>query len=259
MDSRLVDCRNDSAKADTDLTMKTIDHKNRDAEKVEQMFSNIASRYDLLNHVLSFGMDFGWRKKVARETGKTNCRDIIDVCTGTGDMAIELCKFWKGKAHIEGLDFSGELIEVGRKKVRQADLQSKINFREGNAEKLPYDDEKFDAVTITFGLRNIHDRLKALKEFYRVTKPGGCFVCLEFSQPPNPVFSGVYFFYLMKIAPLVSKMLGSDPAAYQYLGNTIRDFPSPDKLCRLIESAGWKNVSYRLLAGGIVAIHRGEK
>jgi demethylmenaquinone methyltransferase/2-methoxy-6-polyprenyl-1,4-benzoquinol methylase len=246
--------------------MNHIDHKKRDAKKVEQMFSNIATRYDLLNHVLSFGLDIGWRKKVAMETGrcdsiprKIKCHRILDVCTGTGDMAIELCRFWKGTAQVEGLDFSQELINIGREKVQKAKLNNLITFREGNAEKLPYDDEQFDAVTITFGLRNINNRFKALKEFYRVTKPGGRFVCLEFSQPTNPFFTHIYFFYLMKLAPFVSKIFGSDHAAYQYLGNTIKDFPSPPELISLIESAGWKEVANYNLAGGIVAVHRGSK
>jgi demethylmenaquinone methyltransferase/2-methoxy-6-polyprenyl-1,4-benzoquinol methylase len=239
--------------------MHIIDHKERDAEKVEEMFSKIADRYDLLNHVLSLGLDILWRKRVAQETGNINCHKILDVCTGTGDMAIELCKFWKGRADIEGIDFSRELIEIGRKKVGKANLKDKITFREGNAEKLPYENEQFNAVTITFGLRNIKNRLKALKEFYRVASPGGCFVCLEFSQPANPVFSKLYFFYLTRLAPFISKLLGSDPAAYQYLGNSIKDFPSPSELIDLIESAGWKDVTYRKLAGGIVALHRGIK
>lgn len=239
--------------------MVHIDHKKRDAKKVEQMFSGIAGRYDLLNHVLSFGLDFGWRKRVAQETGKISCRNILDVCTGTGDMAIELCKFWKGEAYIEGIDFSRELIEVGRKKIKGANLTDRITFKEGNAEKLPYKDGQFDTITITFGLRNINNRLKALKEFYRVTKPGGCFICLDFSRPLNPVFSRVYFFYLAKLAPVISKLLGSEPTAYQYLGNTIKDFPPPQGLVELIESAGWTDVTYKRLAGGIVAIHRGSK
>ena len=239
--------------------MNTIDHKERDAKKVEQMFSGIAGRYDLLNHVLSLGLDYVWRRKVARETGKVSCRRILDVCTGTGDMAIELSSFWKGKAQIDGLDFSRELINVGRKKIESKKLQNVITFREGNAETLPYKNEQYDAVTITFGLRNIKDRPKALKEFYRVTKPGGCFVCLEFSQPVNPVFSRIYFFYLMRVAPFMSRLLGSDPAAYKYLGNTITEFPSPNELHGLIESAGWRDVSYKMLTGGIVAVHSGYK
>jgi len=239
--------------------MNQIDHKERDAEKVEQMFSKIADRYDLLNHVLSLGLDIRWRKRVAVETGRVDCHRILDVCTGTGDMAMELCRFWKGRVHIEGLDFSHELIEIGRKKIERANLNNKITFREGNAEMLPYENEYFEAITITFDLRNIQNRLKALREFYRVTKPGGCFVCLEFSQPFKPVFARIYFFYLMKFVPWMSKILGSNPEAYQYLGNTIKDFPHPLELIKLIESSGWKDVTHKKLAGGIVAIHQGYK
>jgi demethylmenaquinone methyltransferase / 2-methoxy-6-polyprenyl-1,4-benzoquinol methylase len=244
---------------DSKNSINHIDHKERHAKNVEQMFSRIAARYDLLNHVLSLGLDILWRKKVARETARIDCRNILDVCTGSGDMAIELCRFWKGRAHVAGLDFSHELVQRAGKKVESAGLQDLITFREGNAESLPYRDEQFDAITITFGLRNIHDRLKALKEFYRVAKPGGCFICLEFSQPVNPFFSRLYFFYLMKLAPFVSRVLGSDPSAYEYLGNTIKDFPPPKELITLIQSAGWKGVTYKRLAGGIVAIHQGRK
>ena len=239
--------------------MDHIDHKKRDARKVERMFSGIAPRYDLLNHLLSLGLDIGWRKKVARETGKIDCRRILDVCTGTGDMAVELCRFWRGKVHVDAIDFSRDLIEIGRRKIQKAGMNGRITFREGDAERLPYKDGQFDALTITFGLRNINDRPKALREFYRVTRPGGCFICLEFSRPANRLFERIYFLYLMKLVPLVSGILGSDPAAYKYLGNTILDFPSPSELVRLIASAGWKEVTGRKLAGGIVAIHRAVK
>ena len=239
--------------------MNHVDHKERDAKEIERMFSNIAARYDFLNHLLSLGLDIGWRKRVAKETGKLDCSRILDVCTGTGDMAIQLCEYWRGSAHIEGLDFSRGLIEIGRKKVKKANLDDKIDLIEGNAERLPFEDEQFDAVTITFGLRNINDRRKALEEFHRVTVSGGLFVCLEFSQPESRFFSKLYSLYLMKFVPLVSKILGSDPAAYRYLGKTIKDFPSPPDLVNMIAAAGWKEVSYSKLAGGIVAIHRGIK
>jgi demethylmenaquinone methyltransferase/2-methoxy-6-polyprenyl-1,4-benzoquinol methylase len=124
---------------------------------------------------------------------------------------------------------------------------------------LPYSAEQFDAITITFGLRNIKNRLKALQEFYRVAKTESCFVCLEFSQPGNPLFSSIYSLYLMKLVPRVALLFGSDPAAYRYLGDTIKDFPSPSELAGLITSAGWKAVSYKTLSGGIVAIHKGIK
>lgn len=239
--------------------MNTIDYRKRDAAEVERMFSRIGRRYDLLNHVLSLGLDVRWRRNVARDTARIDCRTILDVCTGTGDMAFELSRFWGDKIRVEGVDFSRALLERARQKCRDLRLDHRVTFREANAEMLPYPDSVFDAVTITFGLRNIRDRSTALKEFFRVTRPGGRFVCLEFSQPKNLLLAPLYDLYLTKFVPLVSRLFGSDPEAYRYLGNTIKDFPSPDILATMISSAGWTGVSFELLSGGIVAIHRGEK
>ncbi len=239
--------------------MSAVNHKDRTPREVKRMFSRIALRYDLLNHLLSLGLDFGWRKKVSEQTARTECRRILDVCTGTGDMAISLCHYWKEKAHIDAIDFSPELLAIGEMKTKKAGVQDCITFREANAEQIPFSDESFDAVTIAFGLRNIQDRKGALVDFLRVTKPKGCFVCLEFSQPGNRLFSSVYSFYLTRFVPAVSAIFGSDPGAYRYLGETIKDFPTAKQLSRMIEAAGWRNVSYETLAGGIVAIHRAEK
>jgi len=241
------------------MVKQVVDYKERRASDVDRMFSSIAPRYDLLNHILSFGLDMGWRRRVALETRKIECQKILDVCTGTGDMAIELSRQWKGRVHIEAIDFSQELIDIGRKKLKKARLNGTISFGESNAEALPYKDEQFDVVTITFGLRNIMNRIHALKEFHRVTKPGGLFLCLEFSQPAHKVLSTLYSFYLMKFVPLIAVVLGSNPDAYRYLGMTIKDFPPPRKLVQLIESAQWKDVRHVSLAGGIVALHQGIK
>ncbi len=239
--------------------MNEVDHRKRDAREVSRMFSGIGDRYDLLNHVLSFGLDIGWRRAAARETRVAHCERILDVCTGTGDMALELNRFWKGRVFIEGLDLSSSLLEKARRKAAQAKADHLIVFREGNAESLPYPDAAFDAITITFGLRNVTDRAKALREFHRVAKRGARFVCLEFSRPTNPFFSALYAVYLTRVVPLLSRVFGSDPTAYRYLGNTIRDFPNPSELALLIESAGWNRVSYRRLSWGIVALHTGVK
>lgn len=236
-----------------------VDYKERRASEIERMFSSIAPHYDLLNHILSFGLDIRWRKRVASETSKIACQKILDVCTGTGDMAIELCRYWKGRVHIEAIDFSRQLIKIGQKKIKKARLNGKISLGESNAEALPYKDEQFDVITITFGLRNIRNRLQALKEFYRVTKPGGLLICLEFSKPTHKVFSALYSFYLIKFVPLIAVVLRSDPDAYRYLEMTIKDFPSPQELIQLIESAGWQDVTHLSLAGGIVAMHQGRK
>lgn len=241
------------------MVKQDVDYKKRRASDVDRMFSSIAPRYDLLNHILSFGLDKGWRRRVASETRKIDCQKILDVCTGTGDMAIELSRQWKGDIHIEAIDFSQELIDIGRKKLRKARLNGTISLGASNAEALPYKDDQFDVVTITFGLRNIMNRIEALKEFHRVTKPGGLFLCLEFSQPAHKVFSALYSFYLIKLVPLIAVALGSDPDAYRYLGMTIKDFPPPRKLGQLMESAHWKDVTHTSLAGGIVALHQGKK
>lgn len=236
-----------------------IDHSLRNPEKIEGMFSNIAKRYDLLNHLLSFGFDFSWRKKVAKETLRTQCNRILDVCTGTADMAIELCKAHGDSVLVNGLDFSIELMKIGFNKTKKYSFENTIEFICGNAEELPFKDNSFDAITITFGLRNIQDRIKALKEFHRVTKNGGIFLCLEFSQPTNRLFSKLYYFYLSSFAPLISKIAGSKPSAYIYLKNSIKDFYTPDELCNLIEISGWKHADYKRFTGGIVAIHRAYK
>lgn len=241
------------------MVKHVVNHEDRRASDVEWMFSSIAPRYDLLNHLLSFGLDKGWRRRVALETRKIDCQKILDVCTGTGDMAMELGRQWKGRVHIEAVDLSQELIDIGQKKFRKARLNGTISFRKSNAEALPYKDEQFDIVTITFGLRNIMNRIQALKEFHRVTKPGGLFLCLEFSQPAHKVLSTLYSFYLIKLVPLIAAVAGSDADAYRYLGMTIKDFPPPRKLVQLIESAQWKEVTYGSLAGGIVALHQGRK
>lgn len=236
-----------------------FDYKERRASEIERMFSIIAPRYDLLNHVLSFGLDISWRRRVASETRRIDCRKILDVCTGTGDMAVELCRLWNGEVHVEAVDFSRELIKIAQKKLKKIRSKDTIGFRVSNAEALPFKDEQFDVITITFGLRNIRDRIQALKEFYRVIKPGGIFLCLEFSQPDHKVFNGLYSFYLMKLVPLIAAIMGLDADAYRYLGMTIKDFPSPLELVHLIESSGWKDVTYRSLACGIVTIHQGRK
>jgi len=241
------------------MVKQAVDYRERRASEVYRMFSSIAHRYDLLNHILSFGLDKGWRLRVASETRKTDCQKILDVCTGTGDMAIELCQQWKGQVRIEAIDFSRELIEIGREKVKKAGLNGTISFKESNAEDLPYKDDLFDVTTITFGLRNIMNRIQALKEFYRVTKPGGLLICLEFCQPTHKTFRHLYSFYLMKLVPLIAGVLRSDTDAYRYLGMTIKDFPPPGKLVQLMESAAWKDVSYYSLARGIVAIYQGWK
>ena len=203
-------------------------------------------------------MDVGWRRTVAKETWVVECERILDICTGTGDMAVELHRFWEGQAEIVGIDFSREAIELARRKISDLNLAEWISFIEGDATKMPFDDEEFDALTIGFGFRNIQDRAGALKEFLRVTKPGGIFICLEVTQP-SVLFKPFYFFYMLKLVPVIAGIMKSDKEAYRYLGRSIRAFPASAEFAAFISEAGWTDVRYRKLGLGTVAVHTAIK
>ncbi len=232
-----------------------VEHKQRSLEEVSDMFDKTSENYDLLNFIFSFGMDGGWRRKAVREALRTECRRVLDVCTGTGETAIALAKNLQGGAQINGVDFSRKSLERGREKILDQGLAEHINLSHGDATDLPFADGTFDAVTITFGLRNLSDREKGLKEFLRVTRPEGCLVCLEFSHPPNRVVAASSAFYIHKVIPQIARLFRTDGQAYYYLGETIRDFPDAPKLAGIIESTGWEEVSYKYMGLGGVAIH----
>ncbi len=234
------------------------DHNKRAPEDVQRLFNTIAPGYDRLNRIVSLGLDVGWRRRVARATRSVEADQILDVCTGTGDLAIELARMKHGQAHVNGVDFSRAAVALGQQKVKALGLSEYVDLIEGDAMHLPFEDEVFDVVTIGFGFRNIQDRKKALRDFLRVTKPGGMFVCLEVSQPPAVLKSG-YYLYMLYIVPLIARLLGADPQAYQYLGRSIRAFPGAREFAEFIESSGWKNVTYRKLGLGSVAIHKAYK
>jgi demethylmenaquinone methyltransferase / 2-methoxy-6-polyprenyl-1,4-benzoquinol methylase len=234
------------------------DHNKRAPEDVQRMFNAIAPGYDRLNRIVSFGLDLGWRRDVAHETWAVECEQILDVCSGTGDLAIELCRFWKGQAHIDAVDFSKEVVEIGKKKVANLGMSEYIQLVEGDAMNLPFEDDTFDALTIGFGFRNIQDREKALREFLRVVKPGGLFVCLEVTQPAK-VIKPFYYFYMMKMVPEIAHLMGQDMMAYKYLGESIKAFPGVEKFTKFINSTGWTEVTSQKLGLGSVAIHTAFK
>ncbi len=234
------------------------DHNKRVPEDVQRLFNTIAPGYDRLNRIVSFGLDVGWRRQVARATRPIEATRILDVCTGTADLAIELARFKRGLAHVDGVDFSREAVALGQKKVEALGLRDYVDIVEGDAMHLPFADETFDIVTIGFGFRNIQDREMALRDFLRVTKPGGMFICLEVSQPPAIVKPG-YYLYMLYVVPLIAAALRADAKAYQYLGRSIKAFPGAKKFSDFIESTGWANVTYRKLGWGSVAIHTAYK
>jgi len=225
---------------------------------VERMFSAIAPWYDFLNRLLSAGRDRYWRREAIRATALPSRGRLLDVCTGTADVALEAARQFP-EAHIVGVDFSRPMISLGLAKVERANFASRISLQVAPAEALPFPDGSFDAATVAFGLRNVPDRLRSLREMHRVLRPAGHAVILEFTTPPSPLFRRVYLWYFHRVLPWVGRLVSGHPSAYSYLPASVADFPSPIGLTAWMQETGFHQVSYRLLTGGIVAIHVGEK
>jgi demethylmenaquinone methyltransferase/2-methoxy-6-polyprenyl-1,4-benzoquinol methylase len=213
--------------------------------QVEAMFDRIASVYDLMNRVMTVGMDERWRSRAADLTSSP--RRALDVATGTGDLAIELAS--RG-AEVVGVDFSEGMLEIARKKAPQ------IEFRTGNALALDFADNEFDAATVGFGARNFDDLDRGLAEMARVVRPGGRVVVLEITNPQKPPLSTFFRIWFDSIVPLLGKLAG-DPDAYEYLPNSVKRFPGPRDLAAKMVAAGMEDVRWILTAGGIIAIHSG--
>jgi demethylmenaquinone methyltransferase/2-methoxy-6-polyprenyl-1,4-benzoquinol methylase len=212
------------------------------------MFDAVAKRYDLTNDVLSMGQDRRWRKQVLAAVDARPGDRVLDLAAGTGTSSLP---FAEAGAQVIPCDFSVGMLQVGKK------ARPQLPFVAGDGTKLPFADDTFDAVTISFGLRNIVDPLAGLREMRRVTRPGGRLVVCEFSHPVNRAFRKVYLEYLMKTLPSIARGVSSSPDAYVYLAESIRAWPDQAGLAALIQDAGWGSVEYRNLSGGIVALHRG--
>jgi demethylmenaquinone methyltransferase/2-methoxy-6-polyprenyl-1,4-benzoquinol methylase len=221
--------------------------------QVAAMFDEVSTHYDRMNTVLSAGNATLWRVATTRAVHPQTGERVLDVAAGTGTSSAALAK---SGAHVVAADFSAGMIEVGR--ARHAGNPF-IEFVEADATCLPFDDASFDAVTISFGLRNITDPRGALEEFLRVTKPGGRLVICEFSRPPLGAIRAGYFGYLKYGMPVVARLASSNPAAYEYLMDSIKDWPSQPVLARWLRETGYTDVAYRNLTAGIVALHRGTK
>lgn len=223
---------------------------NKRPEDVAAMFDKVAKRYDITNDVLSLGRTHSWRKAVVAAIDPKPGERILDLAAGTGTSTEPLRK---AGAEAVACDFSSGMIEVGRKRYPQ------LTFVQGDALALPFADKEFDAVTISFGLRNVNDTAKALRELHRVTKAGGRIVICEFSHPTWAPFRTIYIEYLMKALPSVARRVSSDPEAYVYLAESIRAWPDQELLAAMVNDAGWQACEWRDLTGGIVAIHRATK
>ena len=231
-----------------------------DAKKkqVEEMFDKIAFRYDFLNHLLSAGIDVSWRKKAIKQLKELNPKTVLDVATGTGDVAILTYKILKTEKII-GIDISDGMLEVGQKKIMKLGLQNNIQLLKGDSETISFGDNTFDAVTVAFGVRNFENLEKGLQEILRVLRPGGKLVILEFSRPALPVIKPIYNFYLNVIAPKVGTILSKNKNAYQYLNDSVQKFPERKIFINILNQLGYRNTLYKTLSLGICSIYCGEK
>jgi demethylmenaquinone methyltransferase/2-methoxy-6-polyprenyl-1,4-benzoquinol methylase len=227
-----------------------------DPVAVNAMFARIARRYDLANRLLSGGVDVWWRRRLVAAVHRAQPHDVLDLATGSGDVAFALAGALPADTRITGMDFCQPMLDEAELKKTKSPRSASVAFRQGDGLALPLADATFDAVTISFGLRNMADRDRALREMRRVLRPGGRLFVLEFSQP-SPWFRPFYFFYLRRLAPLLAGRLTGDRAAYEYLCGSIEQFPGRDALAGQIREAGFNRVSARALTFGIVALHEG--
>lgn len=227
------------------------------AGQVNRMFDRVASRYDALNSLMTAGLHHRWRERAGERTELAPGDSALDVCCGTGDLALELAKRVTPGGHVVGCDFSEPMLDLAREKAAARGTDG-VRFEWADALQLPYDGERFDAVTVGFGVRNLADLDRGLRELARVLKPGGRAVILEITTPTRPPLSFFYSLWFDRIVPLLGAF-SSDPEAYSYLPESVRSFPSPRGLAEKMDAAGFQQIRYTVLAGGIIAIHSGVR
>ncbi len=227
-------------------------------KQVENMFDKIAFRYDFLNRFLSVGIDVGWRKKAIKLLKPSQPKIILDVATGTGDFALACYEILKPKK-IVGIDISKGMLEIGRKKIKEAGLQKQVELLNGDSEAIFYDDDTFDAVTVAFGVRNFENLEKGLSEIQRVLKPGGKLIVLECTKPQAPVIKQLYNLYMKNITPKIGKIIAKNNEAYQYLNDSVLQFPEKESFVHILNQSNYRNAFYKTLTLGICTIYCAEK
>ncbi len=230
----------------------------RKSQQVSRMFNAIAEKYDFFNHAMSFGLDFLWRRKAIKSLKKLQPKTMLDVATGTGDFAIKAYRMLKPD-EIVGIDISVEMMRVGAEKVQRKGLQNKISFSEQNCEQLSFSNNTFDAVTVSFGVRNFEHLEVAFKEVNRVLKPSGEFVILELSEPENWLVRLGYKIHSFIFIPLFGKLFSNDGQAYKYLPKSIAAFPKGDKMKTLLTSCGFSDIEYKKFTFGVCSFYKSKK
>lgn len=230
-----------------------------DVEDQSAMFASLAPRYDFLNHLLSFNADRLWRRRLVTDISPERVERALDLCTGTGEVAIRLARAKGISAEIIGLDCSPEMLRVARRRVAKLGLQGQIDLREGEALSLPFLDRSFDLVTVAFGLRNLPDWKRGLEESFRVLTAGGQVRVLEFSLPRRCPLSFLYRSYLSRVLPLIGGVVSGSFRAYNYLASSIIAFPQPGEVLQVMERIGFKGLEMTFLLGGVAVIYSGYK
>lgn len=228
-------------------------------EKIESMFDSIAGDYDKLNHIMSLDVDKSWRKRALKEiVDGSGPLEVLDLACGTGDFSITIAKA-SDEVKVTGVDLSEGMLAIMADKVERQGLGGRIFFEQGDGENLRFTDGTFDRVTIAFGIRNFEDRLKGLREMFRVLKPGGRLVLLELSRPENKVIRWLYDIYFLRIMPVIGGKVSGDKAAYAYLPASVKTFPGKKEFSALMAQAGFKNVRHKAFSLGICRMYTGEK
>ncbi len=240
--------------------MEVVPYKNEHTAKKEQvaeMFNNISTKYDFLNHFLSLGVDRVWRRKAINHLIDLQPKSILDVATGTGDFAIQALKLNPEK--IIGIDISEGMLKVGLEKIKKKGLENKVELHSGDSENIPYEDNKFDAVIVAYGVRNFENLEKGLSEMYRVLRSGGKMVVLEFSKPVLFPFKQLYNFYFQFVLPKIGKTVSKDNAAYTYLPESVKAFPDGDEFIYKLQNVGFKQAVCNPVTFGISSIYIAKK
>jgi len=250
-----------AARDDTHFGYSTIPLGEKQA-RVDDVFHSVARRYDLMNDLMSGGLHRPWKDALVTAVNPPKSgRDfaLLDLAGGTGDVAFRVVEAGGAGTRVTVCDINAEMLAVGAERAEKRGFDHAVTFEQGNAEELPYPDRSFDCVTIAFGIRNVPRIERALSEAYRVLKIGGRFLCLEFSAVDVPGLDALYELYSFQVIPRIGQAVTGDREAYQYLVESIRKFPKPKRFAAMIEQAGFRRVSFRLMTGGVVALHSGWK